>query len=170
MKENPVETHRFALTLSFLLLCFVLPSASTGQENAPSESQISMATATPFAGCYELQLGRWWPWGMGEDTPLVTPPPRIELRPEKASEGLAKNGLMMRAIPPVASHRGSYWLPQGGDRIDFVWTSRFAGATVKLTRHGKELRGWAHAFFDVPFRPPHIARVTALPITCESAH
>lgn len=169
MQERTELALRLAATLSVLLTLAISPSLSLCQESSSSGPPISMSAAAPFAGCYELHLGRWWPWGMGEDTQFATPPQRVELQLQHGTDGFEQNGLLIRTIPSgTASHRGSFWLPQDRGGVDLIWTSGFSGVSLRLNRHGKELRGWAHAFFDFP-RPPHIARAAARPIACTSA-
>jgi hypothetical protein len=154
---------------SIFLILLAFPSECPAQEAAPpSGSQISSAAAAPFAGCYELHLGRWWPWGMGDDTKFATPPPRIELKLQHGAEGFEQNGLLIRAIPPgTVSRRASYWLPQPYNRVVLIWTSGFSGVSLRLHKNWDDLGGWAHAFFDFP-RPPHVAHVKAKRIACES--
>ncbi len=165
MRKKTKHASRLAAGLSLLLVLMIFPSPSLGQESS-SRPPISMSAAAPFAGCYELNLGRWWPWGMGEDTRFATPPSRVELRLQRGRDGFEQNGLLIRTIPSdPASRRSSFWLPQGNNGLDLIWTTGFSGVSLRLTRHGKELRGWAHAFFDFP-RPPHVAHVTARPINC----
>jgi hypothetical protein len=164
MRENSRQALRLA-AVSILLILVLFPSATMGQEGS-SAARISMSAAAPFAGCYELQLGRWWPWSMGEDTISATPPRRIELQLQHGRDGFEQNGLLIRTIPsPQSSRRSAFWVPEGNDGADLIWTNGFAGVSLRLARHGKELQGWAHAFFDFP-RPPHTAHATARPIPC----
>jgi hypothetical protein len=128
--------------------------------------------ALSFTGCYELQMGRWWPWSFGSDTVFVTPPTRIELLPEPGTNGFEKDGLLIRAISPkngMPSGRGgfSYWQVRSGNQVDLVWTDGFTGVTVALEKHGDELTGWAHPHFDISPFVPRIAHVTAKRIPCE---
>jgi hypothetical protein len=166
MRENPEQALRLAVAATIFVILAVSPSETVSQES--SSPQTLMSAAVPFAGCYELQLGRWWPWSMGDDTKFVTPPQHIELRLQRGTELFERNGLLIRAIPPSASRRSSFWLLQGRDGVDLIWTSGFSGVSLRLKKHEKELRGWAHAFFDSP-RPPHLAHVRARPIPCSSA-
>jgi hypothetical protein len=41
-----------------------------------------------------------------------------------------------------------------------------SGVTLKLSKHGTELRGWAHPHFDFPPPPPRLQHVTARRIGC----
>jgi len=166
MQENSGRNFRFDASASLLLILAVLPVVCVGQ-NSASDSQISISRAAPFAGCYELRLGRWWPWGMGEDTKFATPPRRVELRLEHGTDGFERNGLVIRSIPAMEpSRRKAYWQPQGSDGVDLNWTDGFTGVTLRLTKNGKELRGWAHPHFDSGELIPHTAYVTASPIVC----
>lgn len=152
-----------------LLIMAALCSQCLAQANSPSDTRSIPPTAKAFAGCYALELGRWWPWGMGEDTKFVTPPQSIVLQLEHGTVDFEQNGLVIRAIPSgPASRRSSYWVPQTGNGVVLIWTTGFSGVSLRLHKHGDELRGWAHAFFDFP-RPPHVAHVKARRIACESA-
>jgi hypothetical protein len=156
-----------------LILLAVISLKCSAQASNPSsapQAQIENRTAS-FAGCYELVLGRWWPWAFGEDTVYVTPPSRIELLPEPGTNGFEKYGLIIRAIPrpkQVSTGRpvSSYWQIESKTRIDLVWTNGLSGVTLKLKKHGTELRGWAHPYFDFP-TPPRVQHVTAKRIACE---
>jgi hypothetical protein len=151
-------------TRSLLLLFLVFSSLCTGQSSL-SNSQ----AANKFAGCYELHLGRWWPWGMGEDTPLVTPPPRIELKLERGNEGFEKDRFLIREIPAASSsRRSSYWMPVGGGEALLIWTDGFSGVSLRLRKNGQDLSGWAHAHFDVVPVLPHVAHAIAKSIPCSS--
>lgn len=37
------------------------------QRQAPVETPAETQAAASFVGCYKLKVGRWWPWGFGED-------------------------------------------------------------------------------------------------------
>jgi hypothetical protein len=163
--EKSEQRRRFPMTLAILFALATLSPKSFGQERPLPGPQDPDANATSFAGCYELQLGRWWPWSMGEDTPLVTPPSRIELQARHGTEGFEQNALIIRQIPlGTAFHRNSYWNSRA-DSVGLTWTDGFAGVRLTLKKRGNELHGWAHAFFDSP-RPPHVAYVRARPIGC----
>jgi hypothetical protein len=136
------------------------------------QTQSALPT-TSFAGCYELKLGRWWPWAFGGDTIFVTPPSRIQLLSERGTKGFEQDGFLIRAIPPSKGAppcRGSpsYWQVKSSDQINLVWTDGFTGVTLALEKHGNELRGWAHPHFDAPKFIPRIAHVTARRIVCDA--
>ena len=125
-----------------------------------------------FAGCYELRLGRWWPWSFGEETKYVTPPSLVRLLPERGTEGFEKNGFIIRPLPArggMASGRGgpSYWQIKASNRIDLIWTDGFTGVTLTLKKGGNELHGWAHPHFDAPKLVPRMAHVTAHRAACD---
>lgn len=127
-----------------------------------------------YAGCYQMTLGRWWPWGFGEDTKFVTLPNRFELSQESGTWGFEENELLIRANPPASAQkrdvnvrpRASFWELEGRNRVSLFWTDGLTGVTLRVTKHNKELTGWAHPHFD--FRPliPRIARVKAKRIPC----
>lgn len=157
-----------------LVVLAVIPAECQAQARRPPlepEPQGENLTS-PFKGCYELRLGRWWPWGMGEDTIYATPPSRVKLLPEKRTEGFETNGYIIRAMTPekgAAPARGgsSYWQLKSGAQVDLVWTDGFTGVTLRLKKHGDKLTGWAHPHFDRTLFVPHIVHVTARRISCE---
>ena len=139
-------------------------------ESSSREKEVSEVAV--FAGCYNLALGRWWPWGLGEDAHFFTPPNRIRLLPTHGSEGFEKNGLLVRAIPmPNGARAGrggpAYWNAKSARQIEIVWTDGFTGVTLKLEKDKNELKGWAHPVTDAPFVVPRIARVLAFPVPCK---
>ncbi len=73
-------THRLILILMLVL-------ALAAQNEVNGQTQPAPPTR-PFEGCYELTMGRWWPWSFGEDKYLVTPPDRIELLSETRHTGV----------------------------------------------------------------------------------
>jgi hypothetical protein len=163
-----------ASQLAMLTLLVVISPRCHGQASNPSPGPQTQSEnhASSFIGCYELVLGRWWPWSFGGDTIYVTPPTRIELLPEAGTKGFEKNGLVIRAIPPqtgMTSGRGgpSYWQVKSGNQVDLVWTDGFTGVTLTLEKHGDELRGWAHPHFDGPTFVPRVQHVIAKRIVCE---
>jgi hypothetical protein len=125
----------------------------------------------PFTGCYDLKIGRWWPWAFGEDTEFVTPPNRIQLLSELGTVGFEKNSFLIRMIPlanQTTSGLGSpsYWQVKTGNHVYLIWNNGFTGVTLKMEKHGDGLRGWAHPHFDAPTFVPRVARVTARRISC----
>ena len=164
-----------SLASVLILLALLAPRFSAQSSNPAKESQsLNENPASSFTGCYELLLGRWWPWAFGADTKFVTPPNRIELIPERGTKGFEQQGFIIRAIPPkngAGSGRGgpSYWQVKSSNQMDMVWNDGFTGVTLSLEKHRDELRGWAHPHFDRPTWVPHLAHVTAKHITCESA-
>ncbi len=158
-----------------MLMMFVgmSPRCPAQVSNPSSDSQtLHRNDISSFLGCYELVLGRWWPWSFGEDTIYVTPPTRIELLSEPGTKGFEKYGLIIRAIPhqkrdPTVHPVYSYWQIESSTQVYLVWTNGFSGVTLKLEKHGMELRGWAHPHFDFPRFVPRFQRVTAKRITCD---
>lgn len=145
-----------------------LPPASSAQESHSAQSPESKSHAANFAGCYELHMGRWWPWSLGEDAKFATPPSQFELSLQRATEGFAKGQLIIRQSPSgERSWRISYWMLTGTNKAAAIWSSGLSGVSINFAKHSDELRGWAHAHFDF-LRPPHIARLTARPIACSS--
>ena|ERR1700730_440682 len=155
---------RFLLA-SFFLLFSLIPKIPQLQTHAETKEM----PAASFAGCYELKLGRWWPWSFGGDTEFVTPPSRIQLFAERGTKGFEEDGFLIRAIKGAAPGRGgpSYWQMRSGDQVDLIWNDGFTGVTLALKKDGDRLRGWAHPHFDVFPVIPRTARVTAQRIACD---
>jgi hypothetical protein len=80
-----------------LVLVSVITLRCVAQVDKQVPSHEVEAPTAPFVGCYELALGRWWPWSFGEDTEFVTPPSRIDLLPEHGTQGFEQNGLCRAA-------------------------------------------------------------------------
>jgi len=144
----------------------------TPQPQVRTETAAETQAAASFAGCYELRLGRWWPWGFGEEGKdgffLVTPPSRIQLLQEHGIQGFERDRFLIRPIKGTTPGRGgpSYWLIGSNGQVNLVWNDGFTGVTLALGKDKKEgLSGWAHPHFDYPV-VPHIARVTAQRIAC----
>jgi hypothetical protein len=156
---------RWRCLISAVLVVFL-------QSAMPGKTQ-STPTTKLFEGCYELRLGRWWPWSFGQDNQFVTPPSRINLLSERGTKGFEQDGFLIRAISQqkgAAQVRGgsSYWQVRSNNHIDLIWNDGFSGVTLALRTARNELRGWAHPHFDVPIIPPRIRRVTARRISCDA--
>jgi hypothetical protein len=127
---------------------------------------------TSFAGCYELKLGRWWPWGFGEEDLYVTPPNRVQLLAEHGTGGFEQGELLIRTIPrherPSGSRESSFWSAKSQNQVMLTWTDGFVGVSLDLAKNGDQLSGWAHPHFDAVKLISRIAHVTARRITCVS--
>lgn len=103
----------------------------------------------------------------------MTPPNRVRLLPERGTEGFEQEGFLSCAIPGKKSAEGrgrpSYWQVGSKNRVYLMWNDGFTGVTLKLERHGNDLRGWAHPHFDSPHFIPHTAHVVAQRISCDAA-
>jgi hypothetical protein len=153
-----------------LILGVVL--ASLLQSEANGQTQPAPLSKS-FEGCYELTLGRWWPWSFDGDNEFVTPPSRIRLLSERGTKGFEQDGFLIRPIPPrkgAASGRGgpSYWNLKSASAIDLIWTDGFTGVTLSLEKRGDQLRGWAHPHFDAAPLIPRVAHVVARKIACDA--
>lgn len=148
-----------------------VPKAPEPREQAKTNDKTA---AESFAGCYALKLGRWWPWGFGEEGKdgffLVTPPSRIQLLVELGTKGFETDHLLIRAIKGTAPGRGgpSYWRVRSSNQIDLIWNDGFTGVTLALRKDkgGNRLSGWAHPHFDAPTIIERTAQVTAERIAC----
>jgi hypothetical protein len=157
--------------VALISLLLVVSGRCCAQKSAPEHPQRTQTTVGSFVGCYDLTLGRWWPWGFGSDDTYFTPPPRIRLLPEPGTNGFEQNGLLLRALPgPTANTSGrggpSYWNVRSPNEIDLTWTDGFTGIRLKLTRTGNELRGWAHPHSDAAMFIHRTVHVTARPVDC----
>jgi hypothetical protein len=161
----------FAFLLILLTFSFhAVPAVAQSDRSAINQQGQTAA----FAGCYELKLGRWWPWGYGGDSPFVTPPKRVQLLSERGTEGFEQYGFLLRAIPGKGKsgdgrERPSYWQVDSANRVYLMWNDGFTGVALKLEKDGNDLRGWAHPHFDSPHFIPRTAHVVARRIGCDSA-
>ncbi len=159
--------------MQLLRLCLILVILTLLlQSEANAQTQPTPLTKS-FEGCYELTLGRWWPWSFGGDNEFVTAPSRIRLFSERGTKGFEEGGFLIRTIPPrkgAASGRGgpSYWNVKSPNEIELIWNDGFTGVRLSLKKSGNELRGWAHPHFDAPRLIPRIAHVIARKIACDA--
>lgn len=161
-----------AHVLTALLVVPVLSLRSVAQASTPAGMGATKTTSTaPFVGCYELKMGRWWPWGFGEDNVFVTPPSRIRLLSMGGTEGFEKDGFVIRTLPDSkrAMHGirtvWSYWRVTSPNDVDLVWTDGFTSVTLRLHKTGDDLAGWAHPHFDT-LSLPRTTHVTARKELC----
>jgi len=160
--------------LSLVMISGAVPPCLNAQ--SPDKGLESMEAQAPgFAGCYELTLGRWWPWSFGGDTILVTPPRRIKLLLTRGTVGFEKDRLLIRPLSDIKGSvpgRGgpSYWQPASDTQVDLEWNDGFTGVSLNLKKAGNELSGWAHPHFDGPSFVPRIERVVARKIACPTSN
>jgi hypothetical protein len=127
------------------------------------------SSATKLTGCYQVKLGRWWPWGLGEDSQFVTPPSRVELLKKRGTDGWEKDHFLVRVLLNTPGRRGpSFWDVQSDTHIKLVWTDGFTGVTLNLKKDQDALQGWAHPHFDSFHLITHVARVKMQRILCTS--
>ena len=149
----------------FLLLSTAVSRVEPCEAQSDASNQSVEAAAKNLAGCYHVHLGRWWPWGMGEDSKYATPPSEIQLRLER-TRLFGKDELLIRRIPPAQDLRGyAFWVPRANGQALLVWSNGFSGVSINVTKNSRDLRGWAHAHFDYPGLP-HVAHVVAKPMPC----
>jgi hypothetical protein len=112
---------------SVAMISLAIASCSKAQTLATGEKSTE-APGLAFVGCYEMMLGRWWPWSFGGDTVFVTPPRRIRLLATRGTNGFEKDQFLLRAIPDTkasipAREGPSYWQPKSDKQVDLVWTT-----------------------------------------------
>ncbi len=170
----PEKPNVFALLFGALLLVPVISPASAAQALPLITSDAGVESETaPFDGCYQVNVGHWWPWSFGEDTVFVTPPSRIRLLSQRGTEGFESNGFVIRVLPPdtVAMHGirrvWSYWRVKSAKDVELVWTDGLTGVVLRLHKRGNDLRGRAHPHFDFPHFIPRTAHVTAQRKACD---
>lgn len=155
--------------ISGIILVFLSPQLGWSQTR--TETELAPQTKS-LEGCYDMKIGRWWPWGFGEEDALVTPPNRVQLLAERGTRGFEKHELLIRTIPrreePPESRESSFWTVKPQNQVRLVWTDGFVGVTLSLTKSGDKLSGWAHPHFDAMKLVPRIAHVTARQIACPS--
>lgn len=170
-KHIQARPSAFALGLMILPLALV-PSGSIAQTDKTDAKAHMQPASIPasFEGCYELKVGRWWPWSFGEDNALVAPPSRIQLLGERGTRGFEKDKLLVRSIPqkerPSESRGSSFWSMKSANQLLLTWTDGFVGVTLDLTKGTDEMNGWAHPQFDAVKLVPRVAHVTARRIAC----
>jgi len=172
-RETKVMT---ACCISMIVMFIViLPNCfAQGSNSAAIPQPHDEIEASSFTGCYQLSLGKWWPWDFGEDTVFVTPPTNIELLSEHGTVGFETNGFKIRTISPQSNVLpgrpiSSFWEIKSRTRVHLTWTNGLSGVTLDLKKHGTELRGRAHPHFDFPPFVPRTQHVTAKRITCDHA-
>jgi hypothetical protein len=160
----------FVATILTLFVVFFLPGIVARADEAFGGSPARQVATSSLTGCYELKIGRWWPWGFPRETDYLTPPARIELLSQVGTQGFEKGAYLIRSIPSSSGaaqgHEwDSFWHVQGG-RTELVWTTGFIGVTLNMRKEEDRLRGWAYPHFDAPVSPERVAYVTAQRISC----
>lgn len=172
-KHSYIQTRPSALALGLMILSLgLVPSVSIAQtDKTDAKAQAQPATTqASYEGCYELNLGRWWPWGFGAENSMVTPPSRIQLLGERGTHGFEQDKLLIGSIPrqdrQPGSRESSFWGTKSPNQVLLTWTDGFVGVNLDLTKGKDDLEGWAHPHFDAAKLVPRIAHVTARRITC----
>ena len=171
---KPMETlAKLGIRVSQTLLLFafsvVVTSYRIAQNSSNSDQRTEETRESAFLGCYELTLGRWWPWSFGGDTLLlVTPPKRVRLLQTRGALGFERDKFLIRPLPHSGPGRGgpSYWEPRSEKQVDLIWADGFTGIVINLEKKGDELRGWVHPFFDSSTLIKRKASIVAQKIAC----
>jgi hypothetical protein len=174
---NCNQTHMIEKRNVFALLvgALLLAPASAAQAPPPISSKAAEAgsATASFVGCYQISLGRWWPWSFGEDTVFVTPPSRIQLLSQRGTQAFEKNGFIIWSLPhnkgamPGTRRVFSYWSANSANGAELTWTDGLTGVFLALHKRGNDLRGWAHPHFDFPHFIPRTAHVEARKMPCD---
>jgi hypothetical protein len=145
------------ITITALVIVAVAKWAIADAQPPPVEKSPYVRT---FAGCYEIEFGRWIPGGV--EARQVTEgivPKRIQLDTMRE-----RNWQLIR---PGWSQGDAYWSPVGPRKVRMLWTTGFGGLLLALRPSGGELRGRALIFTDADgFMPEPRALVRARPIAC----
>jgi hypothetical protein len=153
----------FRPVLAAVVIVLIAPFALNAKPDTSDQDQSS----PEIAGCYQLSLGHWWPWGFGDEAKYVTPPSRISLLNERGTNGFEEQGFLIRAMhPDLTDHKWYSWWRVDPRGVYLTWTTGFTGVFIDLHRQGNELRGWAHPFFDTLRLVKHVARVKMARIPC----
>jgi hypothetical protein len=171
-RSRHIKRRQLAFGLGMIILSLALVPPRSIAQTAKSEDKARPApTPASFEGCYELKLGRWWPWGFGEENAYVTPPSRIQLLEEHGTRGFEQDNLLIRTIPrqdrPPRSRESSFWSAKSQSQLVLTWTDGFVGVSLDLAKNKGDLTGWAHPHFDAVKIIPRIAHVKARRTTCE---
>lgn len=155
-----------------VLLFLVMAKPRCAGQTASAAQNPSHSEVESYTGCYELSMGRWWPWSFGEDTKYVTPPNRIELLSQVGIDGFEKDRLLIRTVPVqklrMSGRRSaSFWEARPDNHINLAWIDGFTGVTLTLEKQGSDIRGWAHPHFDAPHLIPRIAHAKLRRIPCD---
>jgi hypothetical protein len=159
-----------SLAAKAMLLC--MAHCIFGDLSAFVRAQEQRKSVDPesIQGCYDLTLSAWRPnLNLEEDAVFLTPPHRIQLFAEKGTHGWESEGYVVKPAPGAepSVHRGSYWLPNGSQSMEIVWTTGFSGLVMGLKIKGTDLRGEAKSFWDFP-RRRQTAEVTAHRVECQA--
>ena len=154
-----VRHNRGLSTCLLLTAVLVTCSNSSPEVRMPSASEVSR-----ISGCYEIHLGRWWPWYGGESRG-ATVPSQFELRGTPGTHGFEKDGFLIR---PVEEHWQSYWKKLPSGRVRLAWTYGFGGMIVDLDQNhsSDSMSGWARPFTDTPGIIPRYAHARVDRISC----
>lgn len=171
-------TMRLLLIFAAVLLTLSpLARAQAGTSQASGNGRTvavapSAAEIQSFAGCYELHVGRWWPWGFVWHEANGGLPRRIELLTDRGTERFQTSSPLMYAIHPEKrdsrSLELSFWAVQSAKKVRVVWRGHVAD-TLNLHKTRSGLSGWDHHFADGFPLNPLIAHATARRIPCVSS-
>jgi hypothetical protein len=163
--SDPLDDHDLGPVLAAVVT--MVPAFAWAR--VETEQPASHAEYTSeFAGCYQLEVGRWIPPTMLGHSVHGLLPARIQLDTTRGNSArdhaiFERSQLLIRPGWDGAA----YWIPISHDRVHLTWNTGFNGVGVDLRRHGNELRGKARGHTDVggPWPNPR-ARVRARPIDC----
>jgi hypothetical protein len=121
VKRIKARDRAFWSSLMILILALI-PRCVAQTDKSGARAKVKPApTQASFEGCYELNLGWWWPWGFGEENAYVTPPPHIQLLGEHGTRGFEQDELLIRTIPRQdrmpGSRESSFWIAKSQNQL-----------------------------------------------------
>ena len=129
-----IRSNCFISSILFLLLSPQVCRSQT-TPNTESTPQVRLLQGL-LEGCYEVKLGRWWPWGFGEEDAYVKPPNRIQLLAQLGRRGFEQGRPLIRAIPRQeelpGSMESSFWSVKSQNQVTLSWTTALLACAWNL--------------------------------------
>jgi hypothetical protein len=99
MKSVTIPRTILLVALLSPLMLSVTGHGSLKWQSLPSGDKSKGAAASDFVGCYELKLGRWWPWSSEDLRMFHTPPSHVELLSSRGTDGFVKDHFLIGPVP-----------------------------------------------------------------------
>ena len=132
-------------------LVLIGTSVLAAAQTVSGQTDTTRATARRFVGCYAVHLGAWNKPLKG-NRPYHTPPDSVVLDSVLVDSPLGGPGFGLAPHIPILTRYHTVparWWPIGSDSVRLLWTSGFAGVTMRLAWGDSVLHGRAEAFTDV---------------------